>query len=182
MAATTDSPCPPIFVTQHLPLLVFLLKLLSRCGIVAFSGASFCRIGASPIYGNSLLWRDWDEWRGEAHGRVRWLATDDCAQAMITHIAFNAAGHESGNRNRGSGSLQEERATRMSAKYDSNMNRNYNSFIDSTPHMSLSITLSNVGHLSCHSLIVTSNIWQSRYCFTYTNPNMNTSMTKLSDL
>ena len=38
----------------------------------------------------------------------------------------------------------------MSPKYDSNMNNSYNRFIQSAPHLSQSITLSNVGPLNCH--------------------------------
>ena len=59
----------------------------------------------------------------------------------------------------------------MSSYYDSNMNSNYNSFIESTPHMSLSITLSDVGHLNCHSLTVTS---QGTVSFN-TNPDFSTN-------
>ena len=40
----------------------------------------------------------------------------------------------------------------MSPNYDSNMNSRYNSFIHSEVHMTLSVTISNVGHVNYHSL------------------------------
>ena len=81
------------------------------------------------------------------------------------------------NRNRSSGSLVEERQPWMSPTYDSNMNSKHNGFIHSVPHLSQSITISNVVHLNCHMhcIIVTSNTWHPRCCSTH--PYRNTSMT-----
>ena len=55
-------------------------------------------------------------------------------------------------RSRSSRSLDEDRQPWMSLTYDSNMNSKYKSFINSSPHMSILVTLSKVGHINCHSL------------------------------
>ena len=81
------------------------------------------------------------------------------------------------NPNRGSGCLVEERQPQMSPKYDSNMNRKYNNFIDSTPHMSLSATLSNLGHLNYHSRSHRDFQHMTAKVLFHTDPNRNTSMT-----
>ena len=70
----------------------------------------------------------------------------------------------------------------MSPMYDSNMKSKYNSFIDSSPHMSVSVTISNVGHLNSHSLPDCQFQHMTAKVLFHTHPNRNTSMTLLSDL
>ena len=73
-------------------------------------------------------------------------------QGFLRCLLLEKVVRQSWNRNRGSGSLEEERCPLMSPEYDSNVNSNYSKFIHSVPPLSQSITLSNVGHLNCYSL------------------------------
>ena len=65
----------------------------------------------------------------------------------------------------------------MSPKYDSNTNSKYSSFIHSEVHMALSVTLSNAGHLNCHSLFDRHFQHMTAKVLFHTHPNRNTSMT-----
>ena len=85
--------------------------------------------------------------------------------------------HACGSRDRGSGSLAEERAHRMSPNYDSNMNNGYNSLIHSEVHMTLKVTISNVGHVNCHSRSHRHFQHRTARVLFHTHPNRNTSMT-----
>ena len=75
----------------------------------------------------------------------------------------------------------------MSSNYDSNMNSRYSSFIHSEVHMVLSVTLSNIGHVKCHSLShrhfqhMRAKVLFQWNCSTH-NQTDNTSTTWFSDL
>ena len=72
---------------------------------------------------------------------------------------------------------------KMSSNYDSKLNSRYSSFIHSELHMALSVTLSNIGQVNCHSLSHRHFQHMTIKVLFHTQPNYDhTSTTSLSNL